>query len=480
MTLTLRPIAAGIALWLASAGALGDTLLEIYELALENDAQLDAAAATFRADAEISNQARARLLPSVIAEGSYTDADTEQSGIQPRLDSLGNLVPLSQQIDGDTETTAWSVRLTQPLFDLPAWFNFQRGQELSKQAEASFSAEQQDLIIRVAEAYFNVLRAQDNLQAAQAEERAIQRQLEQTQQRFDVGLIAITDVHEARAAFDSVVAQRLTFEGNVNIALEALSTLTGRNHSNLWQLDKDFPVTPPDPAQRDPWVRFALDKNYDLQAAYYAMEAARYNARAQRMEHLPKVSGSLLHQEEDVEGNQDYTLPGMGSRTFPGDSDLETQAVVVSVTMPIFAGGGISAARREAAERYNAALAQRLDTERGVVQQTRAQHIAVTTDAQRVNARAQAIVSAQSALDATEAGYEVGTRNIVDVLNARRVLYGSARDYANARYDYVQNMLRLKESAGTLSPDDVIALNKWLVAPQAPSGETFKDFVDDM
>lgn len=476
----MRPLAAGLALWLASSAGSADTLREIYELALENDAQLKAARATWRADAEALALGRSALLPQLRAEGSYTDADTEQNGVQPRFDTAtGDLLPLNQTVEGDLETTAWSVRLTQPLFDLPAWFSFQRGQELSNQAEAQFTAEQQELIIRVAGAYFDVLRAQDNLRAAQAEERATQRQLEQTQQRFEVGLIAITDVHEARAAYDTVVAQRLTFEGQVAIALEQLSVITGRNHTELWLLDKDFPVAPPVPADRAAWVAFALENNPSLKAALYGMEAARYNARSKRMEHLPKLSGSLLHQEEEVNGQQQYGVANQSYR-FPGDADTETQAVMLSVTMPIFTGGYISAERRQAAERYNAALQERIYVERSVVQGARAQHIAVVTDAQRVQARAQAIVSAQSALDATQAGYEVGTRNIVDVLNAQRVLFASARDYANARYDYVLDSLQLKETAGTLNPEDVLELNQWLVAPEAPRGETFKDFVDDM
>lgn len=479
MTHPKRPIAAALALLFAVSSVNADTLREIYELALDNDAQLKAAEATFRADAEAAAIGRSRLLPQVLAEGSYTEADAEQSGFQPRFlesddGSLGAPVVLRQSIDADTESTAWGVRLTQPLLDLPAWFSFRQGRELSNQAEAVFAAEQQNLIVRTAEAYFNVLRAEDNLRASRSEERATQRQLEQTQQRFEVGLIAITDVHEARAAFDATVAQRLTDEGNLAIALEALSVLTGRSHDDLWQLHTDFPVSAPE-GDRGQWVQFALENNHSLRAALFGQEAARYNAQSRRMEHLPKLSASLVHQEEDIDGTQRLEFQGQNFR-FPGDGKNETQAAMLSVTVPIFTGGYVSAERRAAAERYNASLQQRINIERTVVQNTRAQHIAVATDSERVRARAQAIVSAQSALDATQAGYEVGTRNIVDVLNAQRVLFASARDYANARYDYVLDTLRLKQSAGTLTPQDVLELDKWLVAPRAPSGDTFRDF----
>jgi outer membrane protein len=481
----LRPIAAGISLLLASSLAASDTLRQIYELALENDAQLKSAAATFRANQEAPIQARSRLLPQIQAQGSYSESDTEQDAIQPQVTSdpnnpnIRSLVAFPSTIERDSETTAWSVSLTQTLFDLPAWFSFRQGQQLSVQAEAQFAAAQQELIVRVADAYFNVLRAQDNLRASRAEERATQRQLEQTQQRFEVGLIAITDVHEAQAAYDATVAQRLTDEGNLAIALEALSVITGRHHDDLWQLNKDFPIAAPTPTDRGAWVEFALANNFALKAAFAGMEAARYGARAARMEHLPKISGSLVHEYQEVDGTQDFRAAGFGGR-FPGDSEVETQAVMLSVSMPIFTGGLVSSQRRQAAEQYNASMEDRIFTERSVIQATRAQHIAVMTDTQRVEARAQAIVSAQSALDATQAGYEVGTRNIVDVLDAQRTLFLSLRDYANARYDYVLNTLRLKQNAGILSPQDIVDLDQWLVAPAAPGGETFRDLVDDI
>lgn len=477
--IALRPIALGLALGLASGAAVSDTLKEIYELAVKNDAKLKAAEATYRANVETEAQARSRLLPQIQGEGSYSKTDTEQSGFSASGSSLSTSVIPKQKIDADIDTTLWGVSLSQQLFDLPAWFSFKSGKEISKQAEAQLAYDQQDLITRVAQAYFNVLRAWDNLQASKAEELATKRQLEQTQQRFDVGLIAITDVHEARAAFDATVAQRLTDEGNLASSYEALTTLTGQDHSNLWRLNKDFPVAGPEPADRGEWVRFALDNNYALKAAFFGMEAARQNASSKRAEHLPKVTGSLSYQDQQADGDQDINLVGIGDFDVPGDADTTTKAAMVRMTVPIFTGGYVSSARRQAYEQYNTALQQRIDTERTVVQNTRAQHIAVSTDAQRVKARSQAIVSAQSALDATTAGYEVGTRNIVDVLNAQRTLFASQRDYANARYDYVLDMLRLKQQAGTLSPEDINALNQWLVTPEAPTANTYQDFQAD-
>lgn len=463
-----RPLSLAAAVWLASGNAFADNLQEIYELALKNDAQLKIAEATYRANIETEKQARSQLLPQVQGSASYSDNDNEQSA----YNLFGGSTPARMKTDTDTRTTAWGITLNQPLFDLPAWFSFQGGKALTKQAEAQLASDQQALITRVAQAYFNVLRANDNLRAAKAEELATKRQLDQTQQRFDVGLIAITDVHEARAAYDAIVAQRLADEGNLATAYEALSILTGQPHANLWQLTEQFPVIDPQPADRAQWVQFALDNNFALQAARHASEASRQNAQSKRMEHAPKVNASLGYQDFDTDGDQDIAVRNVGGFSLPGDSDGTQQSAMVELRVPIFTGGYVSSQRRQAAEQYNATLQQRIETERQVVQSTRALHISTVTDVQRVKARSQSIISAQSALDATEAGYEVGTRNVVDVLQAQRVLYAAMRDYANARYDYVIDFLRLKQQAGTLSPQDILDLNQWLQTPSAASANT--------
>ena len=201
------------------------------------------------------------------------------------------------------------------------------------------------------------------------------------------------------------------------------------------------------------------------------MEAAQENATAKRMEHAPKLTGSLSYQKDTVNGSMDANPPSLLS--FPPDSDTTTKAAMLHLTVPLYSGGYTSSAQRQAAEQYNAALERKIDTERTVIQGARARHIAANTDVQALNARAQSIVSAQSALDATNAGYEVGTRNIVDVLQTQRVFFSAQRDYANARYDYVLDMLRLKQVAGTLTPQDIFDLNDGLVAPDSPKASTY-------
>ena len=452
-----------IAALLSSQLVNADTLLDVYELAVKNDPQLKAAEASYRANIETENLSRAGLLPQITAQAYYQDAesDSQREGISSSSSTA------LQNVNTNTESEFYSVSLSQPLFDLPAWFSFQAGKKVSEQAEAQLAYEQQQLIVRTAEAYFNVLRGSENLDASKAEERAAKRQLEQTQQRFDVGLIAITDVHEARAVFDSTVAQRYGFEGTLAIARENLSNLTGQEHNNLWSLKTDFPITMPEPASRAEWVDFALANNKLLQVSNAGASSAYETAQSKKMEHLPKIVGSFTKSKDDVDGTSRYR-PTNSFATQP-DSYTESDALRVTLTMPLFAGGAVSAGRRQAYEQYNAANYNAQTTQRQVISGTRAQHIAVYTDVQTVNARHQNIISTRSALDATEAGYEVGTRNIVDVLDAQRRLYGAMRDYTNARYDYVIDVLKLKLNAGTLSPADIIALNKWLQLPEPVS-----------
>jgi outer membrane protein len=451
MNFPFRPLLAAVALCTASTLSLADTLAEIYQLALKNDPTLKAAEATYRSDIEFERQALSTIVPQISGTASYGEQDIDTIGFNQ--ETLG-----SNETTRESDQTSYKISVFQNLFDLSAWFYFKQGKEISLQAQAQLAADQQDLIVRVASAYFDVLSAQDNLRASQAEERATKRQLEQTQQRFDVGLIAITEVHEAQAVFDGTVVRRLTDEGALGTAFEALTVLTGESHSNLWELNKDFPIVDPDPLARDEWVKFALKNNYNLKVALHAMEGARHNATAKRMSHAPTVTAS--YQYSDDENNTDLTGVGDGIL----DSQTDGSAWRVELTVPIFSGGLTSSQRRQAHEQYNGALQNQIGTQRNVIRNTRASHINVATDVQRVKARKQSIVSTRSALDATQAGYEVGTRNIVDVLQAQRSLYFSIRDYANSRYGYVINMMLLKQAAGTLSPEDIIDISKWMVA----------------
>jgi len=445
-----------------------ETLLDIYELALENDAQLKAQEALFLANIENKNVALSALLPQVRAGYGITGTDAESVSRQ-----IVGFTPAGQPTidDGfnrtDVRTDGWDFALAQPLFDLGAWYSLRAGQEFSKQAEAEFASATQNLIVRTVEAYLGVLRAQDNLAAAEAAERAFSRQLEQTQQRFEVGLIAITDVYESEAARDLAEVQRIVEENNVAVAKERLSILTGQDHASLYLLSEDFEASPPTPADRAEWVKMALDNNYDLAAARYAEESARQSAKASASQHAPTVTASYQYSDTETEGTR--TADPTPIFLVQPQSDDQREVWQVRVDMPLFLGGRLHAQRRQSAQQHVAAMESRINLERTTITNARSLHMTVASNAARVKARKQSIRSAESALDATEAGYEVGTRNIVDVLNAQNLLYTSLRDYANARYDYVISLLRLKENAGSLSPDDVAMLNSALVPPPAPT-----------
>jgi outer membrane protein len=443
-----------------------ESLRDIYELALQNDAQLKAEEAQYLARKETENLTRAALLPQVNTSYSYRDRDADTEGEARDFTQPG--FPVFRALSTtDTTVDGYVLSLNQALFDLPAWFSFKSGKEISKEAEATFAANQQNLIVRVVEAYLLVLRAQDNLAASQAQERAFERQLEQSQQRFEVGLIAITDVYEAQAAYDLSRVNRIVDENNVQVALERLSVLTGQEPGTLNVLREDLPLNLPDPIDRAAWVDFSLQNNFNLKAARHQEEAARQNAMANRMEHAPKVSGGYEYQNFDTSGSLDVK-PDTGFNTSP-DGNLEENVLQLRVDLPLYSGGAISAKRRQTAQEYNAARENLINLTRNTVTATRSLHMTVISDVSRVEARKQSIISSQSAVDATQAGYEVGTRNVVDVLNAQNTLFIAERDYFNSRYDYIVNMLRLKEQAGTLSPEDIYNFDAFLVPPPPPT-----------
>lgn len=429
-----------------------ETLNDIYESALRNDPVLRAARASFNADRETKNIARGALLPQLAVSGDYKRTEiNDASNSTIFIDNN----PVNSGATGriDSDETSYGVSLSQALFDMPSWYNFKSGKALGKSAQAQFAADQQSLIIRVSEAYFNVLRAYDNLQTRSAEERAIKRQLEQTRERFEVGLLPVTDVHEAQAVFDDAAVNKLEARGALNIAFEGLQVLTGQNHDNLAGLTDAFVATHPQPLNHQDWVDFAISNNYQLKVADLGKDAAYNKAKAAAAARLPKVTGRASYFDSDADGTR-YTAP------FESQQDGHT--FVISVTMPIWMGGAVGAQSRQAKQRSIASNQSYTATKRNVIQSSRSLHQLVMTNTARVKARKQSITSADSALQATQAGYEVGTRNIVDVLVAQRSLYQARRNYANARYDYILSMMRLKEVAGQLSPEDINQLNAWL------------------
>ena len=447
-----------------------DNLRDIYDLAVKNEAKWLAASSTYDANLQTEKLARAHLLPQVNAEGSYSGSHRLQNQSEVIAGPTG-FVPTPLRNQQTLRDATWDVSLSQPLFDVPSWFTFKSGKAVSAQATAQLAYEQQELIIRVADAYFTVLRKQDNVMSSRTEELAYKEQFEQAQARMHSGIAAITDVDQAKAAWDGSIAQRVTDEGDLESAYAGLTQLTGQLHTQVDRLAPTFPVTTPQPNSYDAWQKQALNSNYQLRAAFYAMEAADENASSKRAEHLPKVTGSLSYQQDDVGGSQ-ITTPNTPFLN-PPNTESHTKMAMVKVTVPLFSSGLTSAAAHQAYAQYNTALDQRIDAERTVTLETHKRFVAANTDVERIKARQQAIDSAQRALEATEAGYKGGVRSIVDVLTTQRTLFISRRDFANARYDYVMDVLHLKEQAGQLSPSDVDELSNWLTAPDAVTAKQY-------
>ncbi len=420
---------------LLGAQAHAATLSEIYDLSVVNDPQIGAAEATYLARREAVAQARAGLLPFVSIGGQTSDS---------RRVILPNAPTTRFNSHG------WQARISQPVFRLDSWFQFQRSKDVRAQAQANFATDQQDLIVRVAESYFNILEAQDRLTASEAARDATKRQLEQVQQRFDVGLVAITDVLEATAQFDSQAVSVIEAEGAQQVSFEPLLRLTGQRLEEVAGLSADFPVEYPEPRNEDVWVETALQQNFSLLAAQEGIKAAQKQIQVVRSGHYPTVDASVSL-NHSVTGGGDY----FGSRS-------NQRSMQLTMNVPIYSGGAVHSRVKEAVLNLEVAQKNLELTQKTVVEQTRSMYTAITTDVGRVQARLKGIESSQSALDATQTGYEVGTRNIVDVLLAQRSLFQAQFEYASAKYKYVLDTFRIKQLAGTLSPDDVIELTRFL------------------
>ena len=343
------------------------TLAGIYELALHNDQSFAQSRAIYRAGWEERNLARAGILPNITAGASYSELYREDRGAFP---AGSQLFPNATDTDGDT--LAWNAALVQPLFDLPAWFRFKRGVNLSKEAEANFYVAQQDLLVRSVGSYFEVLRAIANVNASKAQESALAAQLNQVQQRFDVGLVAVTDVHEAQAAYDLSVAQQINDEGVLGVRQEQLSVLSGLTYSDLWLLKKDFPVIDPDPVDSAVWVTYARENNLEIKAAELSHAASRSELKAARAEHLPKIDLALNYSDSDSDITREDLFTDTEA-TFANDQKQASAAI--RLTVPLYTGGFTSAARRQAAAREDTESAGYIGTVRRVTQEIRAAHI---------------------------------------------------------------------------------------------------------
>ena len=446
---------------LISSLSYGDDLVTILQLALDNDPSLKQAQASYRANRENVIQSRSSMLPSLgVGAGTsrLTSGYTDSQYINMTNPLTGETVRTKVRDDHSfrpgINNHNWGVSLTQSVFNLPNWYSFQSAEATDRAAAVNLAAQEQDLIMRVASAYFDVLRAQDLLETNIQEEEAAQRSLEQTQQREAVGLVAITDVYDSQAAYDLARNTTILQQDFLRSRYEALEAITGQGHPDIDELLDNFPIVEVE-GNLNQWETQADNNSLAIAAAEFNLDASRQTLRARKSDGLPTL---------DLQGFYGHivTAPIVSQGIQIGGGASDRTQLALNLNIPLYTGGTLSS-RKRAAE-YNVVAAQEsLElTKRELTQNIRNAYRRVNTDVLVVAQRQQSITSAQSAMDATELGAEVGTRNIVEVLLARENLFRALRMYADARYTYVIDTLVLKQIAGILTPQDIIELNEWL------------------
>jgi outer membrane protein len=435
---------------LLSSSVLAEDLLQVFNLAVGNDPTIQQARAQYNAQHTLLDQGRSQLLPTVNLSGTTTRQTQGSFGRAAPCGPGQFFCTGEHSFANGNNTKNYGLSLNQNLLNFQAWYSYQGIKNSDEVAALTLAQAEQQLIMRVATAYFDVLRAQADLTSLQAEEAAATQLLEQTQQRFDVGLIPITDVNDSQFRADEVTVRRLQAENILSQRFEALEAITGVDYSSVSTLSPEFPIVVSE-SSLDEWSSLTMENNLKLRSAEFDFAAKKEDARAARAAMWPTLSMRMGW-----------------NRNFPAGVSLFTTAnegtnISLDFSMPLFAGGLNRARMRQAYYNRDATEAVLLRTQRESSQAISNSYRTVETDVRAVAAQAQAIVSAQSSLEANTVGAEVGTRNIVDVVQAQGALFQAQRNHANARIQYVIDTLTLKQNAGVLSPQDVIDLNQWLV-----------------
>jgi len=449
--------------------ASGDTLMQIYEKAVRSDPLVREADANKLATQEGKPIARGALLPQVSGTAAYGNAAANGS----TTNQIGDVIAASPIDSRNYYARNWNVQIRQSVFRWDQWVQLSQAGKESAQADVDYEAAQQDLVIRVAETYFNVLAAEDTLASEQAAKDAIGRQLEQAQKRFEVGLIAITDVQEAQAAYDQALAAEILAKRNVANRQELLRSIIDEPAPALAKPGRDLPLLSPDPADENQWVDLAMQQNRSLISSQIGTEIAKDNVSLARTGHYPTVDLVASRNNTNNDGfsrapcravlNCDGADIGTVVRSNTG-TDLANDAVSLQFAMPFFSGGSTSARVQQAVYQHRASRERLERTARETERQTRDAYLGVISEISRVQALKQAFESSKTALKATEAGFDVGTRTTVDVLAARRTVFVAETNYLRSRYDYLINGLRLKQAAGTLTTDDIAQIDGLLTA----------------
>jgi len=436
--------AVGLAALCAASGALAADLMQVYRDALSYDAQYAAARATAAAGRERLPQALAGLLPSVNATGS-----TSWNGSHYDYRPGGSSAPQSYR--NRYNTNSYGASLTQPLFRWQNWVQYDQAKLLVMQAEATFAQAGQELIVRVAQAYFDVLFASENLRAVQAEKTAIGQQLEQAKKNFEVGTATITDTYESQSRFDLARAKEIAAESELEVKRYALRALIGNEPGELNRLKDKAVVQPPQPASMEPWVDAAERDSFLVQAQQAAAEAAGRAVEVSRAGHYPTL---------DVVAN--YSANNSPGQFGIGEIDTRTRQLGLQLNIPIFQGGAVNSRTREAAAKRDAELSALDNARRNSALNARQAYLGVVSGLAQVRALEAALVSGLSSLESNRLGYEVGVRINIDVLNAENQVYVTRRDLAKARLDTLLAQLKLKAAVGTLGEADLEQINALL------------------
>jgi len=463
--ISFSSLSLGLVLASVSGPVQADSLLEIYQQALQSDPLIHEAEARRLAAEEVSPQAKALLWPQINANAGWQRDKTDGSQLIFNQNT-GQLQPTP--FDSDTTSANWDIGLRQTIFRWDQFVGVKQAGKLVAKAEADFEAAQQDLMIRVATRYFEVLGAEDVLTSIHADRLAIARQLEQAKQRFEVGLIAITDVQESQAAYDQSIADEIGAKRSLATSREILREITGEYSESLSAPTDQLPLASPNPADEGSWIDLALAQNLSIVSSRLEEQVARDEISFRRTGHYPTLDLVVGRQYNESEGDTSLQFPNAPPILSEVDQDRTNDSIGLQFSLPIFAGGRVSSRVREAVYLHRASLEQLQRVNRETERATRDAYLGVLAEISRVKALEQAVQSSRTALEATQAGFDVGTRTIVDVLNSQRAVYAAITNYYRSRYAYIGNVLLLKQAAGSLQVQDLEEIDRWLTDRRPP------------
>ena len=441
---------------LPAAGAHAEDLLQTYTLARSGDSQLAGAEATQRAIREGESQARAAMLPQINGDASYTKSRGDSSGTQV----LGG-TPFTSDTSDDSTTKSYGLSLNQMVFDYARISQLRSQRALTKSSEFQLQSAGDSLITRTSAAYFNVLVAIESLAAAETQETSLKKQFDFASKRLEVGLAPITDVHEARARYDSARANTIVVRNALDDAYQALAEITGRPVRDLKGLPKDFQPSLPEQGDADSWVANAIANNPALQAQQYQVKSAEADVSTARAGHLPTLYFGGNYGDTRRDGS---STDNLDNQVTDFENRSKDRSIGLTLSVPIFSGGAVQSRVREAIARRDIASDEYETQKRALERSTRNAYQTLVAGISEIEARRLAVVSAQSAYDASQVGLEVGTRTVLDVLTNQQNLFNAQLEYARSRYNYLQNRLLLEQAAGSLDVADLEDVNRLLTA----------------